>query len=152
MAKRAVKRNIEYINAGSAALAPMPKHAIVSEKKELSNSSKRNREKAKHMSLGYVAFLAMSLVALCTVCALYIQIQSDITILGRSTSKLEGELMDITLSNDEEYARIMGAVDIENIKKIAMEELGMTYPDESQVVEFINNDSDFVRQFEKIPD
>ena len=56
------------------------------------------------------------------------------------------------LANDEEYDRIMGSVDMEEIKKIAMNELHMKYPDSGQVSNMIEStDSDYVRQYKEIP-
>ncbi len=54
-------------------------------------------------------------------------------------------------SNNEEYERIMGSVDMEEIKRIAMTDLHMKYPDESQVVNVSLAGDDYVRQYGAIP-
>ena len=103
------------------------------------------------MNAPYVIFLGLSLVAMVTCSGFFLRLQSDVTAKTKSLARLESEVVALTLSNDEEYARIMGAVDLEKIKQVAMEDLGMTYPDESQVVNFKDSDSDYVRQFGDIP-
>ena len=40
----------------------------------------------------------------------------------------------------------------EEIKRIAMTELGMKYPDQSQVVNISGESDDYVRQYGKIPE
>ena len=56
------------------------------------------------------------------------------------------------LSNDEQLARIESAVDIEKVKQIAIEELGMTYAKEGQVVTISGEGSDYVRQLADLPE
>ena len=53
---------------------------------------------------------------------------------------------------DEEYERLAGSVDMEEIKKIAMTDLKMKYPVEDQVVHITVEEDDYVRQYEKIPE
>lgn len=46
----------------------------------------------------------------------------------------------------------MKDVDLEEIRRIATEELGMTYAAKDQVVLYESEESDYVRQYEEIPD
>lgn len=145
----------EYRVYGNAALKAVPKTKVRRKVRAgvevMPEAVRRNREKASLMTAGYVFFLSLSLLAVVALCGFYIMIQSDVTAKAKEVNYLEAQLTDLTLSNDEEYARIMGAVDLEKIKQIAMDELGMSYPDESQVVNFIDTDSDYVRQYGSIP-
>ena len=93
----------------------------------------------------------MAILATAFICVKYLGLQSDITSRQRHISTMESDLNDKKLANDEEYARIMGAVDLEKIKAIAMNELGMSYPSKDQIVSFQDGDSDYVRQYADIP-
>ena len=42
-------------------------------------------------------------------------------------------------------------VDLEEIKEIAMGQLGMIYAKEGQIETFLSEDSDYVRQLQEIP-
>ena len=64
---------------------------------------------------------------------------------------LQSKVSSLKLENDEEYDRIMGNVDMEEIKRIAMNELHMKYPDSGQVEITESTDSDYVRQYKEIP-
>ncbi len=112
----------------------------------LSNETRKNRDKARHMSLGYVAFLMAAL----TVCALilinYIQVQSDLTNSTKEIARLESRLNTLKLSNDEEYNRITSSVDLEEIKRVAIGELGMTYAKEGQIVTYDSIGNDYMRK------
>lgn len=85
-------------------------------------------------------------------CAKYVDVQSDLGTRTQKISAMESKLNDLKNKNNEEYSRIIGTVDLEQIKKIAMDELGMTYPNENQIVEFKNDKSDYVRQFANVPE
>ena len=58
---------------------------------------------------------------------------------------------DLKLANDEEYTKIMSSVDLEEIKRIAIEELGMKYAKDGQVITYSGEGNDYVRQYKEIP-
>lgn len=121
-------------------------------RRRLSHTTRKNREKAHHMNLGYVLFLSLALGFAGFVLIGYIQLQSDITASVKKISRLESELNNLKLSNDEELSRIESSIDLEEIKRIAMEELGMTYAEEGQIIEYSSEGSDYVRQVTELPD
>ena len=66
-------------------------------------------------------------------------------------ASLESRLNNMRLANDEELVRINNSIDLEEIKRIAIGELGMTYATEGQIINYTNESSDYVRQFGEIP-
>ena len=120
-------------------------------KKPVSETVKKNREKAAHMNLGYVAFLLVMAIVLFVGCTAYINPRNEITEKQKTVEGLQSKVASLKLENDEEYDRIIGNVDMEEIKKIAMNELHMKYPDSGQVAVTESKDSDYVRQYKDIP-
>ena len=120
-------------------------------KKPVSETVKKNREKAAHMNLGYVAFLLIMAIVLFVGCTAYINLRNEITEKQKTVEGLQSKVASLKLENDEEYDRIIGNVDMEEIKKIAMNELHMKYPDSGQVAVTESKDSDYVRQYKDIP-
>ena len=47
---------------------------------------------------------------------------------------------------------IMSSIDLEEIKRIAVSELGMKYAKEGQVIQYTGEGNDYVRQYSDIPD
>ena len=45
----------------------------------------------------------------------------------------------------------MTGIDMEHVKDVAMNELGMVYISKKQIITYNQQDSDYVRQYEKIP-
>lgn len=122
----------------------------VPKKKRLSNTTRKNREKAFHMNLGYVLFLSMALAfAVMTLCS-YINLQSEITNQVNAISEMESRYNNLKLANDEEYNRINSSIDLEKIKAVAIGELGMTYAREGQIINVEDSETDYVRQTEAL--
>lgn len=119
--------------------------------KKISNTTRKNREKAKHMSAGYVLFLCAALLATGIILIYYVGLQADITNSVEQISRLENQLNDLKLANDEEYIRITSKVDLEEIKRIAIQELGMQYAGEGQIISFASESNDYVKQMADIP-
>ena len=119
--------------------------------KKISNTARKNRERAKHMSAGYVLFLCAALVVTGVILVNYIRLQSDITNSVKHISTLEKQLNDLKLANDEEYSRITSSVNLEEVKRIAIQELGMQYAEEGQIISFASQNNDYVKQLADIP-
>lgn len=114
-------------------------------------SARRNVVKAVPMNMGYIAVAAAAFVIVCCVLMSYIKLQSDITNHINNISSLESQLNEMKLANDETYTKIMSSVDLEEIKRIAVNELGMKYAKEGQVVQYTGEGNDYVRQYGEVP-
>ena len=108
------------------------------------------KEKTRTHAL-YAAFLTCIMGLLVFGCVRYLQIQSRVTASMENINKLESTLNDLKAENDAEYNRVMSSVDLETVRKIATEELGMVYADENQVVLYDSKDTDYVRQYQDVP-
>lgn len=140
-----------YIEGAAAPkLAPVTRKE---EKRRIENKHavRKNRDKARYMNIGFVSFTIMALAMASLVLFSYIHLQSDVTNRVTNIAKLESRLNNLRLENDEEYNRIMGSVDLEEIKRIAINELGMRYAKDGQVVTYTGEGSDYVRQYSDIP-
>lgn len=84
-------------------------------------------------------------------CIYYLNVRAEMTKQLKQISALEAELTDLESDNNETYNRISNATDLDEIKRIAMEELGMVYASEEQVVLYEEEDGDYVRQYKDIP-
>lgn len=143
--------NTAYIQ-GNTVRKPDIKRQLQEPVKKVNHATRKNRERAFYMNFTYVLFLVSALLVVGVVLVGYIRLQSDITNTVKHISALESELNDLKLSNDEEYSRITSSVDLEEIKRIAIGELGMRYAQEGQIITYSKNGSDYVRQFADIPD
>lgn len=114
----------------------------------LSNETRYNREKAKHMNTGYVLFLVAALFLCAMVLINYIQSQAELTAKISEISQLEKELNTIKRSNDEEMERLESSMNLEEIKRRAITELGMVYAKENQIIIYHSPDQDYMRKID----
>lgn len=141
-----------YVQGNTARKLDVQRQMEQPPRRKINNVTRKNREKAFYMNLPYLLFLASALVIMGVVLVGYIQLQADITNSVKNISRLESELNDLKLENDEAYSRITSSVDLEEIRKIAIGELGMRYAEEGQVINYSVDGSDYVKQFADIPD
>ncbi len=130
--------------------APADKKQI-KRKPSVSPAAKRNRERALSMNFGYVTFLTAAAVISVLMCVNFLQLQAKGTKLQKEVTSLETQLNSAILENDSDYNRIMTNVDMEHVKDVAMNELGMVYAKKSQIVTYEMEDNDYVRQYSEIP-
>ncbi len=140
-----VKVSSEYIY-GNAAKELKELGAEGGSSLRISHQTRRNRERAGHMSLPYVMFLTFAMVCTVAVCIQYLMLRSEVTSRIKEISVLETQLSELKAENDDTENRIKGAVDLEEIKYRAMNELGMQYANEDQIVAYECEDTDYVRQ------
>ena len=81
-----------------------------------------------------------------------LKLQADNTARAKNITALETQLSTLKDENDDEYNRVTTSVDLEKIRDIAMNELGMVYANEDQVVLYDDEGSDYVKQYAEIPE
>ena len=64
---------------------------------------------------------------------------------------MEEQLGDVRAENDVRENRRGAQMDLEEVYRIAVEEMGMVYPDNNEVVEYTEQMREYVRQYEDIP-
>ncbi len=119
--------------------------------RKVNKTVKRNQERVRYMNLPYVMFLTGALVFAGIILIGYLQMQAQLTVSIKNVAALESELNNLKLTNDENLDRINSAVNLEEIKKVAVTELGMTYAKEGQIVKISGEGSDYVRQLKEMP-
>lgn len=112
---------------------------------------RKNREKALQMSPAFVLFLAAASAVILGVCVNYLKVQASIQARLDNITELEESLEALKDENEAVQSRIAVASDIQQIYKTATEELGMVYPDDSQVIYYDRTEREYVKQYENIP-
>ncbi len=119
--------------------------------KRKKRAERKAKEKALRSSKRYVVFLTMAVMVFGMFAGAYINIQSDITARMRKISNLESQIADLKAKNDEAYKRINTAVDLDAIKNTAINELGMFYASQDQIIYYTVENDDYMNQYIEIP-
>lgn len=121
-------------------------------KKIRRNAARRNREKAMYMSRSNVVFLSFCVLMVSMAASGVVYFQSQMTHKVKEIAALESQINDLKADNDEQYKRVMGSVDLDHIKEVAINDLGMRYPTRDQIVYYTVDKTNFMDQYQDIPE
>ena len=122
------------------------------QKKRRRNAARRNRARALHMGRGYVAFLTLCVGVIAFAAVALVQIQSQVTQRMEHIAALESQITDLKADNDARYKEIVTSVDLDYIKEVAINDLGMKYAAEDQIVYYSVENDNFMDQYSDIPE
>ena len=114
--------------------------------KDVRLAARRNRERAVRMNLRYAMFMALLVAGMTAVLICYIKLKSDISAGNREIAQLESTLTEMRASNDEIYNQLHSDVDLEEIRRIAVDEYGMKYAGQDQIVIYSKSSGNLVHQ------
>ena len=113
---------------------------------------RRNQERALYMDLPYVIMLTIASVFTLYLCINYLHVQSSITARMHNIEKMEAQLEQLKAENDALETSINTSIDLNKIYEIATKELGMVYAKKDQVLLYDKTESEYVSQYEDIPE
>ena len=122
------------------------------QKKRRRNAARRNRERALGMSRGYVAFLTLCVGVVAFAAVAMVQMQSQVTQRMEHIAALESQITNLKADNDARYKEIVTSVDLDYIKDVAINQLGMQYATEDQIIYYSVENNNFMDQYSDIPE
>lgn len=120
-------------------------------RKNRRNAARRNRQRAMEMNRSYVVFLTACVCVIACSAVMYVKIQSQVTSRMNRVASLESQINDLKADNDARYKSITTSVDLNHVKDVAINQLGMSYPKEDQVVYYSIDNNNFMDQYSDIP-
>ena len=109
-------------------------------------------ETTKMMDLSSFVVLSLAVVVLLIVLVDYISIKSDLTTMSKEIATETATYNSMKAKNDSLQKEVESSINLQDIYKVATEELGMVFADESQVIKYQFNESAYVRQYEDLPE
>lgn len=107
--------------------------------------------KVQYTTVVYMIFLAAAACMVLWSCVQYLQLQAEMTGRVKNIAALETQLEEMRKENDDNYTRITTSVNLDYIKEVAINELGMVYAQPDQVILYDGGTRDYVRQNGEIP-
>ena len=120
-------------------------------KPQISTQVRRNRVRARSMSVGYVMFLAAVCVGTLFLCVNYLQMKATLTTQNETIASMESQLNKLQADNDAYYNQVMASVTLEDVKDAALNRLGMHYATASQIQYYDTTENSYVRQYQDVP-
>ena len=141
----------EYV-IGTAAVKREPQVRQVTHDRSHTVTVRRNREKALSMNPLFVIALTIAVVFTLYLCIGYLKLQSSLTARLHRIEALEESIEKLKADNDALETKINTSVDLDHVYKVATEELGMVYANKNQVRLYNKTESEYVRQYEDVPE
>lgn len=145
---RRQQRAIEGNTARKVQTLEYPSRERQPERRERRHAEKSN---VQYVNVLYMIFLAAASCMVLWSCVNYLQLQAETTSRVKHIPSLETELEDLRKENNDNYTRIMTSVDLDHIRDVAINELGMVYAEPNQVILYDGGTDDYVRQNGSIP-
>lgn len=121
-------------------------------RRKVSSQVKENRRQAMGINKAYVVFLSFAAVLMLIVCVNYVQLRSELINHSKNITALQEKLVSLNEENTTKYNSIMDTVNLEEVREKALNELGMVYASDSQVIEYDNPTGDYIEQYDQIPE
>ncbi len=145
------RRNAAYVAGSTARQLQVPEREYFQNERH-AVAPVRSRERALPMELPFVIMLTIAAICTLYLCVSYLQLQSSITARLDHIEYLEECIETLKADNDALETRINTSVDLDYVYKVATEELGMVYANKNQVRFYNKTESEYVRQYEDIPE
>ena len=91
--------------------------------------------------------LTLSIILTFAVAVSYLQMLASISNQNKEITRLENNTKALMTSNDILERRISDSIDLAEIQTVAMEELGMVYPYQDQLITYNTGSRGYVRQY-----
>ena len=141
-----VVRRIDTYNIPNVTMEPVRR-----EERRVTKTPQVERRK-NTMSLSY-ALITIALVGVMVFMTFaYVNAQYNARESYTAIAELEQELSELKIENDVQENMIYGNIDYEEIKRIAVEEYGMGVPTKNQIITYERGESEYVKQFDDIPE
>lgn len=112
---------------------------------------RKRKPERNTLSIPYCIFLAAACVLTLSLGAYYLEQQALSTSSQKKIASLESELAELKKVNADDLNRIETSVNLEEIRDIAINELGMVYATQENVVLYKNTSQNYVSQYEDVP-
>lgn len=119
--------------------------------RDFNQRRRREQEYASSMNKGYVQFLVAMVAVVSLAMGSFMFLTTKISKIQSELAKASERTIALSRDNDDYERRIERAINIDEVRRIAMEELGMVYPSEGQIVNYACEESDYVRQYAQVP-
>ena len=147
--RRAQRYTAAYVDGNAARKIEERKETP---RKKLSREAQKNRAKSTSLGSGYIFFLAVMCSLATAACVHYLQLNAEVTAQRSAVTSKKLELNDLKSYNDAYYSKVTASVDLEEIKRRAINELGMQFVTEDQIRYYTPGNNSYVRQYQDVPE
>lgn len=124
------------------------------EQPELPSRRRQEHRQPKPFSgISFTSLLVLTVAIITTVyvCVDYLKLQTQVNQMEKQIVSMDNTLKKMTNQNDAAFEAINSEFDLDYVYRVAVEELGMVYPNKNTIISYESSADDYVRQYEDIP-
>lgn len=112
---------------------------------------KENYLKIKVINALYICMMIVALVCVFFSCVTYLELQAQVSEKAANVANLETKYVELKTKNDITEVDVSSSINYDYILDVAINELGMVYATQDQVVEYNSEEIQYVKQYMDIP-
>ncbi len=122
------------------------------ERRQRSRTKSKPQKELSNINKGTCAILMVAIAMTLFICIDYIKVQADISTTNKNIIQTEKELADLKEDNRIQKEQLNASLDLNKVYNIATSRFGMVRPSEDNVIYFEATLSEYVKQYEEIPE
>ncbi len=113
---------------------------------------KTRADKALAFNLRYTVFVVFSAVIMLGACIMMLNMEMQISDRQDNIVALENKIEEITNENDAKRVELENMYSLDQIRNIAMNDMGMVYAKKGQIIYYDSANEDYVKQHMDVPE
>ena len=113
---------------------------------------KARADKALAFNLRYTVFVVFSAVIMLGACIMMLNMEMQISDRQDNIVALENKIEEITNENDAKRVELENMYSLDQIRNIAMNDMGMVYAKKGQIIYYDSANEDYVKQHMDVPE
>ena len=115
--------------------------------RRVDSNRKRKNNRVRFVGGRYIIFLTIICIATFMLCVYYLQQKSALTTKYENMATLQAKYNTLKNDNDARYNQVISSITLEEVKNVAINRLGMHYPDSDHMKYYTLTDDSYVRQY-----
>ena len=144
-------RTYYYTEGNTVRRAEMPAQRPEDELLLVPRERRKVKRSLRPIAVFYAVLLTGLVVLFGALCVTFLNANDSINASKQRIYRLENRLEQLRSDNNTLQNRLDAQTDLNKVKTIATEQLGMVYPDGNEQISFYSQAREYVRQYEDIP-
>lgn len=132
-------------------LQELERQQIELHQRRIENGVNGRRRNSKEYDVPSILLTVLTAGLLLGMALFYVGRNSDLNASNKELAQLKQTYEELQTDNDNREAQLNASVDVQEIYRIATQQLGMSYPEKHQVIPYQKAESGYVAQYEDIP-
>ena len=109
-------------------------------------------DRALAFNFGYTFFVLVSVAVMIAACMMMLNMEIGINNQQEDIVTLENQIEEINNDNEARRIRLENMYSLDEIQKVAMNEMGMVYAKKGQIIYYDGAEEDYVNQVKSVPE